>query len=284
MIDVNQLKFFYPNKNTPAVNDISFSIGKGEIFGFLGPSGAGKTTTQKILMGLLRQYQGEINIFGNNLHKLSSNYYEKIGVSFEMPNHYGKLTALENLNFFASLYKNKTTNPLELLDMVGLKSDANVYVRHFSKGMKMRLNFIRALLNNPDLLFLDEPTSGLDPVNAKIVKDIILTKKSQGKTVFLTTHNMTVADQLCDRVAFIIGGKITLIDSPKKLKVAHGQRSVAIEYVENNNLIKKAFPLDQLSENQSFIEIIKTKQISTMHTLEATLEDIFIKATGKNLD
>ena len=159
-----------------------------------------------------------------------SDYYERIGVSFELPNHYQKLTGLENLRFFASLYSGETADPMALLDAVGLADDANTRVGKYSKGMQMRLTFARSLINNPELLFLDEPTSGLDPVNARKVKDIILGLKARGRTIFLTTHDMATADELCDRVAFVVDGRIEALDTPAELKIARGQRLVRVEY------------------------------------------------------
>jgi len=262
---------------------MSFQISEGEIFGFLGPSGAGKTTTQRLLIGLLRNYSGSIRIFGKERSEWNKEFYEKIGVAFDFPNLYIKLTAEENLKLIRSYYSNGTADIGALLDKVGLLPDKNVRVENFSKGMKMRLNFIRAIMHQPDLMFFDEPTSGLDPVNARIIKDIILEQKEQGKTVFLTTHNMTVAEQLCDRVAFIIDGKIVVTGSPRELMIQHGQRSLKVEYQENGAITDAVFPLDGIGANEEFINLLRDKEIKTLHSCEATLEDIFIKLTGRNL-
>ena len=170
MIKVRELTFTYPGSARPALKQLSFSVERGEILGFLGPSGAGKSTTQKILIGLLKDYQGDVSVFGQDLRSWRSEYYERIGVSFELPNHYLKLTALENLNYFRSLYEGETEDPNNLLDMVGLGDDGALRVSQFSKGMKNRLNFARSLLNKPELVFFDEPTTGLDPVSARRIK------------------------------------------------------------------------------------------------------------------
>jgi len=148
----------------------------------------------------------------------------------------------------------------------------------------MRLNFIRALLNNPDIIFLDEPTTGLDPVNAKIIKNLIIKEKEKGKTIFITTHNMQVADSLCDRVAFIVDGKIVEIDSPKELKLKHGKKTVKIEYYKDNQILVSDFPLESYGKNKDFLDIIKNYQTRTIHSMETTLEDVFIKVTGRRLD
>lgn len=283
MITVNNLTFTYAGGSKPAIQNLNFTVAPGEIFGFLGPSGAGKSTTQKILNGLLNGYQGEITILGQELNQWQSDYYEHIGVSFELPNHYLRLTALENLAYFRSLYSGPTEDPRQLLAKVGLGEDGDTLVGQYSKGMRMRLNFVRALLHKPKLLFLDEPTSGMDPVNAKIIKDLIQGLKDEGRTIFLTTHNMNVADELCDRVAFIVDGEIKLIDTPKALKIQHGQRQILIEYGLNGRWQQQQFPLDQLGYNSEFISLLQRNDIQTIHTQETSLERIFIQVTGQEL-
>lgn len=193
------------------------------------------------------------------------------------------MTALENLRFFASLYAGPTQDPMRVLEMVHLHDDAHTRVAQYSKGMMMRLNIARSLIHNPELLFFDEPTSGLDPANAKRVKQLILQLKEQGKTVFLTTHNMQVVDEVCDRVAFIVDGSIALIASPRELKVKHGERTVAVVVREDQSLKKREFPLDCLGDNPDFIRLLKEAEVETIHTKEATLEDIFIQVTGREL-
>lgn len=283
MIIANDLIFTYPKTNKLAVNKVNFHIDKGEIFGFLGPSGAGKTTTQKLIIGLLRGYRGHINVLGKERNKWSKDFFEDIGVAFDFPNLYLKLTAKENLDLIGSYYKNTKSDIDNLLDRVGLLKDKDKKVEGFSKGMKMRLNFIRALIHSPKLLFFDEPTSGLDPVNAKSIKDIILELKGQGKTIFLTTHNMTVAEQLCDRIALIVDGSIKVIDTPKNLMIKNGRNTIKLEYVEGNRLNTKEYELDTINSNSEFLKIIQTKKIKTIHSGEATLEDVFIDLTGRKL-
>jgi fluoroquinolone transport system ATP-binding protein len=283
MIEVGGLEFSYGKATTKVIKDIDFTIEKGEVFGFLGPSGAGKTTTQRIIIGLLQGYKGKVKVMGRERREWEKDFFENIGVAFDFPNLYVKLTAAENLRLISSYYKNKPANIDSLLDQVGLLPYRNQKVESFSKGMKMRLNFIRSLLHDPELLFFDEPTSGLDPVNAKIIKDMIVDMKARGKTIFLTTHNMTVAEQLCDRVAFIVEGQIPVMDSPKELKVKYGIRRVQIEYFERDIVKKQEFPMENLKHNEQFLSIIKTRDIKTLHSQEATLEDIFIKLTGREL-
>jgi fluoroquinolone transport system ATP-binding protein len=283
MIEVRDLCFTYPKGKQPAVRGLNFAIARGEIFGFLGPSGSGKSTTQKILIGLLDGFQGSVTVMGKPIHDWGNDYYERVGVAFEQPNHFLKLTALENLRYFAALYSGHTREPMELLRMVGLEEDGDLLVAQYSKGMKNRLTVARSLLNDPEVLFLDEPTSGLDPVNARKIKEIIGAQKAAGKTIFLTTHNMTVADELCDRVAFLVDGNIRTIDQPHALKLQYGQRVVRVAYRNGKGLEQEEFQLEGIGENEAFLNLLRRCPVETLHTQEATLEDIFIQVTGRRL-
>ena len=284
MINVSNLPFAYTGTNKPAIRDISFSVQPGEIFGFLGPSGAGKSTTQKILFRLLQGFQGSVSVFDRDLREWGYEYFEQVGVSFEMPNHYTKLTARENLRYFGALYQGSVIKPDELLEMVGLLDDADMLVSQYSKGMKNRLSVARSLVNNPKLLFMDEPTAGLDPLNARKIKDIIKAQKGAGKTVFLTTHDMTIADELCDRVGFIVDGQLNLIDSPRELKLRYGKPDVRVEFGMNGKIEQRDFALAGLADNTEFVNILRGGSVRTLHTQEATLENIFIQVTGRRLE
>lgn len=285
VVEVRGLRYAYPGSATPAIDDMTFAVRPGEIFGFLGPSGAGKSTTQKVLNRLLDGYQGEVRVLQRDLRAWGPDYFEHIGVSFELPNHYQKLSGLENLEFFASLYSSsRCRDPRELLERVGLAEAAGKRVSKYSKGMQMRLTFARALLNSPDLLFLDEPTSGLDPVNASHVKSLIREERAAGRTIFLTTHDMSVANELCDRVAFVVDGRIALVDSPRQLAMEHGRRLVRLEYREGDELVRREFPLDGLGQDEEFTAILESRSLETVHTAEATLQEIFIKVTGRSLE
>lgn len=284
VIEVRDLTFAYPRAACPAVRGMDFSVQRGEIFGFLGPSGAGKSTTQKLLIGLLRGHRGEATVWGRDPAGWGPEYYQRIGVSFELPNHYQKLTGLENLQFFSSLYSGETADESALLEMVGLTADANTRVAKYSKGMQMRLTFARSLVNDPELLFLDEPTSGLDPVNARMVKDIILDLKARGRTVFLTTHDMATADELCDRVAFVIDGRIEALDSPAELKIARGQRLVRVEYRSETGCLETAdYDMDGLADDVAFHALLHDRHVETIHSREASLDDVFVDITGRTL-
>ena len=283
MIRVEGLRFTYPGNRDETLRGLEFEIDRGEVFGFLGPSGSGKSTTQKILIGLLRGFTGSVSIRDRDLRSYGTEYYESIGVGFELPNHFTKLTGRENLRLFRSLYRDATRDPEELLRLVDLADDADQRVGNYSKGMKMRLNFVRALLPDPAIVFLDEPTAGMDPVNARRIKDLIAELKRRGKTVFLTTHNMHDADELCDRVAFLVEGELRLVDSPRALKGRHGRRQVVVEHRVDDHLAEERFDLDGLGENPGFVRFLKEHQIETIHSQEATLEDVFIEQTGRRL-
>lgn len=282
MFKVDNLTYKYPKNIEDTIRGISFDIAQGEIFGFLGPSGAGKSTTQKVLIKILEGFGGVITFNSKDITEYKDDFYEDIGVSFEMPIHFSKMTAMENIEFFLQLYKNNADIE-ELMTRVGLWEDRDKMVGEFSKGMKIRLNIVRALLNKPTMLFLDEPTNGLDPKNAMILKDMIKEFREDGGTVFITSHIMSDIDQLCDRVAFIVEGKIIEMDSPRNLKIKYGKRSMTLEYKENDKTVVAEFPLDGIGKNKEFLNLLQTKDIETLHSGETTLEDIFIKVTGVKL-
>lgn len=283
MIKVKNLYHSYSNDDKYAVNDVSFEIAKGEIFGFLGPSGAGKSTTQNILTGLLQLQKGDVEVAGYDVKHIKNKMFNKIGMSFEQSNVYSKMSGLENLEFYGKLFDVKTRDPMELIRMVGLDGKEHIKAGKYSKGMKHRLTFARSMINNPEIWFLDEPTTGLDPAIASNIKDIIKEENKKGVTVFLTTHNMYIADELCDRVAFIVDGEIRLIDSPKELKLKYGEKLVEVEYLRNGTLVKESFSTVVEEEKDRLIEVIKRNDLQTMHSKEATLEEIFIKVTGRGL-
>ena len=281
MIKVQNLSYSYTKK--PFIENMNFSVEKGEIFGFLGPSGAGKSTLQKILIGMQKNYRGSVVVNGEECKKHSGEFYENIGVDFEFSTMYDKLTARENLRFFASLYEKEHRPIDELLNKVGLLNDADKRVSEYSKGMKARLNFIKALLHDPVLLCLDEPTSGLDPTNNRIMKDLILEEKAKGKTILLTTHNMQDATELCDRVAFIVNGRIMALDSPHNLIMSRGAATVTYSYQEKGEERTASCPLAELSEDLRLKELMAERRLLSIHSSEPTLNDIFVDITGRTL-
>lgn len=280
MIQVNHVSHDYEGKGKCAVSDISFSVEGGSIFGFLGPSGAGKSTIQNIMTGLLPLQKGEVLYEGRSIRELKTRFFNQIGVSFEQSNLYSSLTGLENLRYYAALFSVPTIAPMELLERVGLREDANKRVSNYSKGMRQRLTFARSLINRPRYLFLDEPTSGLDPKTAVGIRELILEQKQRGAAVFLTTHSMELADALSDTVAFLYGGVIAACDTPEALKRAYGRRDVRVRYREDGAERERTISMDDSAALSAFItkaEVIK------LHSMEATLEEIFLQVTGKEL-
>ena len=282
MFDVKDLRFKYPKNKEETIKGISFNIKKGEIFGFLGPSGAGKSTTQKLLLKLLNGAEGQITFNGKNIQELKSSFYESICVSFEMPIHFSKMTAYENIRFFQELYEKKA-DIQTLMEKVGLWKDKDKLVSEYSKGMKIRLNIVRALINEPDMLFLDEPTNGLDPKNAMILKDMIRDFRDQGGTVFITSHIMSDIEQLCDRVAFIVDGKIVELASPRDLKIRYGKKAITVDYMKDGEKHQHVIDMNQKTSKKELADLILNYDIETIHSGETTLEDIFIQVTGVSL-
>ncbi|MDD4312089.1 MAG: ABC transporter ATP-binding protein [Eubacteriales bacterium] len=280
MIQVSHVFHDYEGKGKFAVSDISFSVEGGSIFGFLGPSGAGKSTIQNIMTGLLPIQQGEVLYDGKSVRGLNTGFFNQIGVSFEQSNLYTSLTGLENLKYYAALFSVPTLSPMELLERVGLREDANKRISHYSKGMKQRLTFARALINRPKYLFLDEPTSGLDPKTAVRIRELILEQKQRGAAVFLTTHSMELADALSDTVAFLYDGVIAAMDTPEALKRVYGRRDVRIVYREDGEERERVIPMDQREELTAFLANV---DVVKLHSQEATLEEIFLRVTGKEL-
>lgn len=282
MISVKNCEFSYDKK--PFISDVNFEVGQGEIFGFLGPSGAGKSTLQKILIGLLKNYKGSVQVFGKEVRAQKDDYYERIGIDFEFPSFYEKLTAEENLKFFASLYQKKPRNIDQLLEQIGLLRDKDKKVSGYSKGMKSRLNFVKALLHDPELLFLDEPTSGLDPSNSRIMKDMILEEKKAGKSIIITTHNMHDAAELCDRVAFIVDGHVKALDTPHNLIMKKGAGVISYSYLENGIETKAQCAINESGSDAKLQQLVSESKLLTIHSMEPDLGDIFMEVTGRGLN
>ena len=281
MIEVKDLTFSY-GKDRQALHGLNFTVGDGEIFGFLGPNGSGKSTTQKILTGILKGYGGKVSLFGQDISfGHTQEFFQKIGVLFEFPYLYANLSVLDNLRYFASFYpKEQLRDAYELLDNLEFKRDFfKKPVSSCSKGMRQRASMARALISNPKLLFLDEPTSGLDPAGAVLFRKIVEKERKKGTTVFLTTHNMLDADLLCDRVAFISNGSIVALDTPRHLKELNSNHSIIIDYLYQGKREEQTIEARSLKAGIPFAY----DEIISIHSQEPTLEDIFIQYTGRRL-
>ncbi len=274
----------YSYDDLVAVDQVSFEVAEGEILGFLGPNGAGKTTMVKMLTGQLLPDSGKATLLGMDVSKDVQKVQRQIGVCFEQSNLYEQMSAEENLKLFASLFRVKDFDAGALLKRVDLAGREKDRVEGYSKGMKQRLMVARALVNRPKILFLDEPTDGLDPVSSENIRNVILEERERGATVFLTTHDMFEADKLSDRVAFINKGQIVTLDTPHNLKQAYGQRALQIEVAgSDGERRQQEVVLDQPDTAVALQDLFSAEQVITVHSKEATLEDIFIEITGRGL-
>lgn len=283
-IKVEGLSYWYGDLQ--AVKNISFEVYPGEILGFLGPNGAGKSTTIKVLTGQLSPGSGAAQVLGRAIGKDDPVLQAQIGVCFEEKNLYLEMSALENLDFFASLFGigAREANSMGVLHRVGLADRARDRVSSFSKGMRQRLMISRAFINKPRVLFLDEPTDGLDPVTAAAIRKTIKEEAVRGAAVLLTTHNMLEADELSDRVAFINEGEIVALDTVENLKLKYGKRSVRVRLRDGGGVREEHIPLDGDGSTARLAELAASPHLLTIHTEEATLESIFIKLTGRGLE
>ncbi len=263
-----------------AVDNISFSVPAGEIFGFLGHNGAGKTTTIRMLSGQLVPTSGNARVAGCDVISEQGRLKPLIGVVSEHQNLYERMSGRENLEFAVRIYGQNMRRIDETLEQVNLLDRAKDKVRNYSNGMKQRLLIARALLHRPQVIFLDEPTRGLDPVVGRDIRRLILDLSEQGVTVFLTTHYMEEADQLCNRVAFLSEGQIVALDTPNNMKVAHGQNSVKVTLNDGRSL---DISLDDHDAGKQLALLLNDGQVRTLHSAEATLEEVFIQIAGREL-
>lgn len=261
-------------KDKTALKEISLSISSGKIFGFLGPSGAGKTTTINILTGQLPPDGGEVKILGKDCTQLTSDDFLKLGIMSDNVGFYDRLSLYDNLLFFAKFHNVEISYLDHLLKRLKLYDDRFNKAEKLSIGMKQRMLLIRAILHSPKVIFLDEPTSGMDPTLSQIVHELLLEIKNSGATIFLTTHNMDEATKLCDSIALLHEGKIVEQGSPREIIDKYSQTDkVKISYFDGREIIvPKEEAYKYLGEN--------TK---TINTLETSLESIFIQLTGDKL-
>ena len=285
-----------------AVNNISFEVFKGEIFGLLGENGAGKTTTLEMIEGLRQPTSGEIEVLGHDIKKDRDLVKEKIGVQLQSSAYYQFLTLTEILNLFGSFY-NKKVDAMHLLEMVGLTSKAKSFVSKLSGGQKQRFSIVASLVNNPEVVFLDEPTTGLDPLARRHLWDLITQIKREGKTIILTTHYMEEAEILCDRVAIMEQGKILAMDDTHRLMnraeypytvnfVKEDVKKSSIEKIQKFGKIENLFGknnhfivrLKDKESSDKALKIIEALEPETLTLGRASLEDLFIELTGKSIE
>ena len=263
-----------------AVDGISFSVAEGEVFGLLGHNGAGKTTTIRVLTGRARPTDGTATVLGNDVVHSRDAIRPLINLVFEEQNLYERMSGRDNLRLFATLYGAPLKRVDELLELVGLREAARRAVKTYSTGMKQRLLVARALVNRPRVLFLDEPTRGLDPTSARELRTVIANLASESVTIVLTTHYMEEADELCGRVAFLSQGKIVALDSPRELKLRHGQRTAKVLLQDRSEV---GVRLDDPADADRLARWMRAGDVVAMHSEEGTLEDVFIALAGRPL-
>jgi len=280
--------------NVEALKGVSFKVKRGETFGFLGPNGAGKTTTVRILTGILKPDSGKARINGYDVVEETLKAKQSIGVLPEVSNAYPDLTAWQNLMLVASLYgmrKNEAEKrTVKLLKEFGIYERKDSKVKGCSKGMKQRLMFCMALISDPEVVFLDEPTSGLDVLSARMIREKVLELASDGKTVFLTSHNMEEINMLCDRIALIDRGKIVTIDTPERIKAKVGgnvavevsfDKPVRLPRRLNAKKLGDKYIIYTTAVHETICEIVdyakkNNVKIVSIDTRTPTLEDAFI--------
>ena len=273
MITVEKITKRFGNKT--ALNQIQFNVEKGEIFGFLGPSGAGKTTLINILTGQLKADEGTTQLLGKDTKDLTPEDLAHIGLVGDSSGYYEKLSLEKNLIVYAKIYGLPNSRVDEVLEQVGLLESKKTIAEKLSTGMRQRMFLARALLNRPELLFLDEPTSGLDPMTSKKIHRLLEELKAAGTTIFLTTHDMVEATELCDRISLLNQGDLVEIGTPRDI----------IQKYNKEKRVKVTF-LDHSEQVMAF-EDLKDQdmtQVELIHSMEPTLEDIFIQLTGEKLN
>lgn len=273
----NVVKSFGEKK---VLDGISFNVRRGQIFGLLGPSGAGKTTLIKILTGQLDRDLGTVRINGVDTDKLTGGDSKKFGIMMDNFGIYERLNCYENLKIFAEIYGVKNDGILNALKKVGLENAKKTSASKLSKGMRSRLRLARVFMTDPDILFLDEPTSGLDPATANDIHKIMLAEKEKGKTIFLTTHTMSEAEKLCDNIVMINEGKIAEQGCPQEICRRYDHQRMLMIHLSDGTDIK--LPHSESAADQ-IAELLKNGSAETIHTTEPNLETVFMELTGKEL-
>ena len=267
-------------KETKALKNVTFNVKEGEVFGFLGPSGAGKTTTIKLLTSQLIPTSGEVKVFGKDVYANKKDIFKNIGVLSDTSGIYDRLSVRDNLTLYADIYGVPKKNVEEILDKVGMREDIKKEAKKLSKGMKQRLMIARAVLHKPKLLFLDEPSSSLDPGTTLEIHTLLKKLNAEGTTIFLTTHNMEEADKLCDRVAFLNDGEIVEIGNPKDLKLKYTTEYIKVILKDENKEIMLKNDAESASKIKAWME---NGQLMAIHSMEPSLEKIFLNLTGREL-
>lgn len=278
IIDMENVRKNFQEKT--ALKNLSVKVREGEIFGFLGPSGAGKTTAIKLLTSQLLPSGGSVKVFGKEVYTNKKALYRQIGILSDNSGIYGKLSVWDNLSLYAQLFQIPDNRITELLDRVELLESKKTEAGKLSKGMKQRLMIARAVLHSPRLLFLDEPTAALDPGTSLEIHKLLLGLNREGTTIFLTTHNMDEADKLCHRVAFLNDGEIVESGNPNELRLKYITDDITVILRGSS---EKIHLKNSPETGRKLMEWMKTDSLLSVHTMEPTLEKIFLMLTGREL-
>lgn len=256
---------------------LTFSVARGECFGFLGPSGAGKTTTIKLLTRQLKKDAGRIALFGRPIENASDADYERIGILSDTSALYERMSIEDNLKLYAKIRGRGEGDIGRLLERMNLSDDRKTLVKNCSKGMRQRAALLAALIHSPELLFLDEPTSGLDPAARAEVHRMLAELKAAGTTVFLTTHDMAEADAVCDRIAILDEGRIAAEGAPASLKLRFARNRVVVATRTRGvvTTTKDAAAADEVRE------LFAAGEVRSIHSDEPNLEEVFLELTGR---
>lgn len=278
-ISVKNVRHYFGEKEV--LKGIDLKIKEGEIFGLLGPSGAGKTTLINLITGQLKYTTGEIEVFGKNVADFKGKDYQKIGIMMDSFGLYERLNCYDNLKFFCKINGVSEKKITEVMEQVSLQGAEKTLAMNLSKGMRSRLLLARVLLGSPEILFLDEPTSGLDPATTESIHQLIRAEREKGTTIFLTTHNMVEAETLCDNIALLNEGKIVEYGRPVDIcrKYNH-QKKIQLHLVDGRD--------EELSYNENgakFIyQMITEGNLETIHSTEPNLETVFMELTGRKFE
>ena len=264
-------------KGKRVLDHLSFSVARGECFGFLGPSGAGKTTTIKLLTRQLAKDSGRIHLFGRPIEHATNADYERIGILSDTSALYERMSIEDNLRFYAKIRGVTGNNIPTLLERMGLASDRKTLVKNCSKGMRQRAALLAALVHGPELLFLDEPTSGLDPAARAEVHKMLRELKGAGVTVFLTTHDMAEAEELCDRVGILNEGSLAACDAPDALRLRFARNEVIVRLADGRILRTTK---DE-SGAKEVAQALASGACLSIHSVEPDLEEVFLELTGR---
>ena len=259
------------------LDGLTFSVSRGECFGFLGPSGAGKTTTIKLLTRQLKKDSGRISLFGRPIENASDADYERIGILSDTSALYERMNIEDNLKLYAKIRGKGAGDIDRLLERMNLSDDRKTLVKNCSKGMRQRAALLAALIHSPELLFLDEPTSGLDPAAHAEVHRMLAELKVAGTTIFLTTHDIAEADSVCDRLAILDKGRIVASDEPESLKLRFARNRVVVVTRSRGTLevTKDAASAEEIRE------LFASDEVLSIHSDEPNLEEVFLELTGR---